>query len=95
MGIAFYSHPMAQSSTLIADARRLLASTRLSCANIVAFVDSNAHWRGQKLAGRDILGPDQLAGRPEAIVICSAAFEHEIAATIRHKLGLANRILSI
>lgn len=75
-------------------ARRLLATTELAKANIVAFVDSNPHLTGRSLAGRPILGPEQIAGRKEPILICSYAFEKEIAEVIRKRYRLANRIMS-
>ena len=75
--------------------RRLLASTRLAEANIIAFVDSNTHFQGTQLAGRNILSPTQLAARPEAILICSVAFEREITRTIQETLKLPNRLITL
>lgn len=76
-------------------ARRLLATTRFAEANIAAFVDSNPHLQGRMLADRSILGPEQIAGRKERVLICSVAFEKEIAGAIRNQYGLPNRIISI
>ena len=73
--------------------RRLLESTRLAEANIVAFVDSNPGLRGRRLAGRDTLSPAQIAGRHETIVVCSKAFEREIVRTIRDQLHLTNQVI--
>lgn len=75
--------------------RRLLATTALAKANIVAFVDSNPHMQGALLAGRSILAPGDIAGRSEAIVIGSVAFEREIVQLIREKLSLRNPIVSL
>jgi len=75
--------------------RRLLASTRLADANIAAFVDSSSHLQGTQLAGRIILAPAQLAGRPEGILICSVTFEQEITRTIREQLNLPNRLITL
>jgi SAM-dependent methyltransferase len=75
--------------------RRLLESTRLSEANIVAFVDSNPGMQGRRLAGRDILSPAQIAGRRETIVVCSKAFEREIIETIRNQLRLPNQVITL
>jgi SAM-dependent methyltransferase len=73
--------------------RRLLASTPLAEANVVAFVDSDpgVHWR--RLAGREVLSPSQIVGRREAIVICSKAFEHEIRRMVREELRLPNPLI--
>ena len=76
-------------------ARRLLASSRLGQANIAAFVDSDPHLQGERLAGREILSPQQLSGRGEPIMICSKAFAQEIRTTIREQLKLTNRILEM
>lgn len=73
--------------------RRLLATTGLSRANIVAFVDSSTALQGTQLAGRPILPPADLAGRREAIVIASRACSREIQESIRGRLGLENRIV--
>ncbi|MDD2762746.1 MAG: methyltransferase domain-containing protein [Opitutaceae bacterium] len=73
--------------------RRLLATTRLVEANIVAFVDSNTGLQGQHLAGREIIAPAKLSGRPEAIVIASKAFEREILRQIHDQLRLSNRVI--
>jgi SAM-dependent methyltransferase len=75
--------------------RRLLESTRLSEANIVAFVDSNPGIQGRRLAGRDIISPAQIAGRRETIVVCSKAFEREIIETIRNQLRLPNKVITL
>ncbi len=75
--------------------RRLLATTMLARANIVGFVDSNPHLRGAQLEGRPILGPEEIAGRTEAILIGSFAFEKEIIDQIRNRLGMKNRLISL
>jgi 2-polyprenyl-3-methyl-5-hydroxy-6-metoxy-1,4-benzoquinol methylase len=76
-------------------ARRLLATTKLSEANITAFVDANPNIQGQTLATRPILGPSQITGRNEQILICSVSFEREIAGAIRIQYGLSNRVISL
>jgi len=75
--------------------RRLLASTPLVNANIAAFVDSSSHLQGSLLAGKTILAPAQLAERTEPILICSVAFEREIARTIRDRLKLPNELITL
>ena len=75
--------------------RRLLESTRLAEANIVAFVDSNPGLQGRRLAGQDILSPAQITSRRETIVVCSKAFEREIVETIRNQLKLPNQVITL
>jgi SAM-dependent methyltransferase len=76
-------------------ARRLLAMTKFSETNISAFVDSNPHLCGGQLANRPILGPEQITGRKETILICSVAFVREIAGTIRNHHGFPNRVIAL
>ena len=73
--------------------RRLLATTSLAQANMVAFVDSNRALQGQQLAGRDIIAPVALVGRQETIVVASRAFEREIIRQIHDQLRLTNRVI--
>lgn len=73
--------------------RRLLANTRFSEANIVAFVDSNARYQGRTLAGRPILSPKQITDRSEPILVSSVAFAKEITLAIREQYRLKNRII--
>jgi SAM-dependent methyltransferase len=75
-------------------ARRLLVSSSLSEANIVAFVDSNPLLSGKALAGKAILAPSQIREKPEAILICSQPFRMEILESIA-ALGLPNKIISL
>ncbi|MCY2993451.1 MAG: methyltransferase domain-containing protein [Planctomycetota bacterium] len=76
-------------------AQRLLATTPLGQANIVAFVDSNPKYQGKELMGRPVLAPQQLQGRMEPILISSWTFFDEIQTQIRDILGLKNEILRI
>ena len=73
--------------------RRLLATSRLAEANIVGFVDSNPGIQGHRLADREIFSPTQIAGRNEAIMVCSKAFEREIVGMIRDQLHLTNQVI--
>jgi SAM-dependent methyltransferase len=75
--------------------RRLLAATQLTKANIAAFVDASPHLQGRLLSGRRILAPREVAGRTEAIVIASKAFEREIARTVHEELNLPNRVYNL
>ena len=75
--------------------QRLLATTGLRDANIRAFIDSNAHYQGQSMIGRPVIGPHEMTGRTEPILISSWVFVDEITRQIREELGLDNEIIRI
>lgn len=72
---------------------RLMATSALASANIVAFIESNARYHGKTLGGRPILAPDALRGRPEPVLVSSRVFQQEIATQIRDDLGCANELI--
>jgi hypothetical protein len=72
---------------------RLMATSRLAEANIIAFIESNARYHGKTLHGRQILPPEALVGRPEPVLVSSRVFQHEIAAQIRDALGCPNELI--
>jgi SAM-dependent methyltransferase len=72
---------------------RLMATSRLPEANIVAFVESNARYHGKTLHGRPIIAPSELRKHAEAILVSSRVFQHEIAAQIRDDLGCQNELI--
>ena len=74
---------------------RLLETSRLGQANIVAFVDSNPRYQGQELAGRPILAPSELHEHPESILISSRVFQADIENSVRQALGLNNEIIKL
>jgi SAM-dependent methyltransferase len=73
---------------------KLLALPCLSKTQVRALVDSNPVLRGKALGGTPILGPQQIAGTTEPIIIATLLHAGEIGAQIRH-LGLSNQILSL
>ena len=75
--------------------QRLLATTRLRHANISAFIDSNPHYQGHAIAGRPVIEPHLIKGRPEPILISSWVFVDEISRQIREELDMNNEIISI
>ena len=75
--------------------QHLLSSSRLGEVNIQAFLDSNLNYRGHTLQGAPVLGPGDLAGRTEPILISSQQFQEEIADQIRNGLGLSNEIIRL
>lgn len=72
---------------------RLMATSRLADANIVAFIESNARYHGKTLRGKPIIAPSALKGRDEAVLVSSRVFQHEIAAQIRGDLGCSNELI--
>ena len=72
---------------------RLMATSRLPEANIVAFIESNTRYQGKTLAGRPIIAPEQLKGRPEPVLVSSRVFQHEIAGQIRTALECPNELI--
>lgn len=76
-------------------AQGLLATTRLKEANIVAFVDSNSRYTGQRLLDIPILPVEALRERKEPILVASQQFQDEIVDTIRNRMKLSNRVLTL
>jgi FlaA1/EpsC-like NDP-sugar epimerase len=72
--------------------RRLLATSRLASANIVAFVDSNPNYQQKKFNGIPIISPEQLVNYQEPILVSSRIFQSEIVEQIRTGLKLDNQI---
>lgn len=71
---------------------RLLSTSRLRQADIVAFVDSNPRYQGRDLGGIPIIAPSALQGMPEPILISSRVFQRNIEEQIRSSLKLDNRL---
>lgn len=57
---------------------RLLETSRLPQAKIVAFIDSNVHYQGKTLAGVPIISPSDFKHRNAEILISSQTAEKEI-----------------
>jgi SAM-dependent methyltransferase len=72
---------------------RLMATSRLAEANIVAFIESNSRYQGRTLHGRPILAPEALKDRSEPVLISSRVFQKEIADQIRDGLGCPNELI--
>jgi SAM-dependent methyltransferase len=75
--------------------QHLIETTRLSEANIVAFVDSNPRYEGKQLNGIPILSPLAMVNRSERILVSSMIFQEEIVRQIRDDLGLANEVIRL
>jgi SAM-dependent methyltransferase len=74
---------------------RLMETSRLSKANIRAFVDSNIHYHEKKLQGIPIISPSQLIGEPDPILISSRVFQQEIERQVRNELKLENELITL
>jgi len=74
---------------------RLLATTSLGEANIVAFVDSNPHYQGKELADRPILAPESIQGLMDPILISSCVLQEEIARQISTQLYYDNKLIRL
>jgi len=73
-------------------AMKLLAIPSLKQIQLRAVVDNNPILRGKTLAGAPIVGPQQVAGTQEPIIIATLLHADEIGAQIRH-LGLSNPVV--
>jgi SAM-dependent methyltransferase len=77
------------------NATRLLSTTRLGEANIVAFFDSNPKVQGKELLGVTIRPPAELREMPYPVLIASRVFQDEIERQIREDLHCPNRIICL
>jgi hypothetical protein len=73
---------------------KLLALPSLAQTQIRAFVDSNPVLRGKRLAAAPIVGPREISGTSEPILIATLLHADEIATQIR-RLGMDNPILEL
>jgi SAM-dependent methyltransferase len=74
---------------------RLMATSRLAEADIVAFIESNSRYQGKTLHGRPILAPEALKQHHEPVLISSRVFQQEIADQIRNGLGCPNELITL
>lgn len=72
---------------------RLMQSSALGSANIVAFVDSNPHYQGKLLNNAPIIAPEQLGEYPVPVLISSRVYQTEIAEQIRCRYNFQNKLL--
>jgi 2-polyprenyl-3-methyl-5-hydroxy-6-metoxy-1,4-benzoquinol methylase len=75
--------------------QRLLATTRFKDANILAFIDSNNHYQGNKLQDKPIIAPQQVSEYSCPILITSWVFQDEITKQIKESLKLNNQIITL
>ncbi len=74
---------------------RLLANSDLHKANIIAFVDSNPKYQGNKLNNVSVISPKDLKNKKETILISTRAYQNEIEYQIKEDLKLRNKIIKL
>ena len=73
---------------------RLMATSRLAEANIVAFIESNSRYHGKTLARSAHPGARRRCrSGSEPVLISSRVFQKEIADQIRNDLGCTNELI--
>jgi len=72
---------------------RLMATTALAEVPLAAFLDSNPHLQGRRLAGVTIQPPQWLRGFPGPVLIASRGYAAEIERTLRGELRLDNPLV--
>ena len=75
-------------------AMKLLTLPCLARTHVRFLVDNNPILRGRTLAGSPVVGPQEIAGTREPIIIATLLHADEISAQIR-RLGLSNPVLSL
>lgn len=74
---------------------RLLSTSKLGKAKILAFVDSNPRYQGKHLMDVPIISPESLKEFPEPIMISSRVYQEEIATQIADDLRLDNKVIKL
>ncbi len=69
------------------NALHLLASSDLRACNIISFLDSNPHYQGKQLAGRQVRDPREIKHVDAPILIASAVSQTAIATAARQLFG--------
>ncbi len=72
---------------------RLLETSKLASARIVAIIDSNPRYQGKRLRGFPIVTPSEFKSADATILISSQVAESEIKAQIRNQLGWTNPLI--
>ncbi len=72
---------------------RLLETSKLGSARIVAFIDSNPRYQGKQLRGIPIVAPGDFKSADATILISSQVAESEIKSQIRNQLGWTHPIV--
>jgi FlaA1/EpsC-like NDP-sugar epimerase len=72
---------------------RLLETSNLATARIVAIIDSNPRYKGKQLRGIPIVTPAEFQPADATILISTQVAESEIKAQIRNQLRWTNPII--
>jgi hypothetical protein len=72
---------------------RLMETSNLLKANIIAFVDSNPRYQGKQLFGAPVIAPRDIINRRESILISSRVFQSDIVHQIRNQLQVKNELI--
>jgi len=74
---------------------RLLLTSELSKANILAILDSNSRYHGKSIHGFPIMSPKEFDNTGAAILISSHTAENEIKRHILERLGWTNELVCL
>ena len=74
---------------------RLLLTSELSKANILAILDSNSRYHGKSIHGFPIMSPQEFDNTGAAILISSQTAEKEIKRHILERLGWTNELVCL
>jgi SAM-dependent methyltransferase len=74
---------------------RLLKTSPLHNANIIAFIDSNSRYQGKTLQGVPILAPEEFNNAEPIVLISSHVAEREIRAQIQDILRWPNEVICL
>jgi len=74
---------------------RLMETSPLPKANIVAFLDSNPRYQGKSIRGIPILAPGNFTRADASILISSHVAEQEIKEQIQHQLCWKNEVFCL
>ncbi len=72
---------------------RLMETSNLARANIVAFIDTNPHYQNKQLRGISVIAPVEILKHSEAILVSSRVFQANIVDQIRNELHAQNELI--
>lgn len=74
---------------------RLLATSRLQQAKLIAIVDSNPRYQGKSVGGIQIVSPESIRQMPGKILISSRVFQDSIRQQIQERMGLPHEVITL
>lgn len=72
---------------------RLMETSDLSKAKIIAFVDSNPRYQNKEIKGSPVIAPIEISKYPQPILVSSRVFQDDIVNQIRNVLGARNELI--